>query len=182
MADFDHTARMRAELVRQLKPHSIGADRLAVEYQDDWQDYDVLIDGGELTGEQIAGIREAVRMGGCVRFSDTRNTDRWDQILRWEGAQILKAQAAEARLEYPDIPRFDRSADTLTGFVRSLEIWAGAEPGSTLTVLDDRTVQVEFRGAVPNFARIQKHLVVTAILTDEDIEVRQLIGMDSGGD
>ena len=182
MVPYDHIARMKTDLVRQLEPHRIDADLLAVEYHEEWQDYDVLIGGAELTDEQLAGVREAVQMGGCVRFSDTRNTDRWDAVLRQEGVQILKAQAAEARLKYPDIPRFDRSSDTLTGFVRSLEVWAGAEPGSTLTVLDDRTVRAEFRGTAPDFARIQKNFVVTAILADEDIQVLQLIGMEGGAD
>ena len=178
----DHDARMMAHLLGLLEPHGIGADRLTIAYEDDLQDYDVLISGGELSDAQIAGIWEAMRLGGCPRFTDTRNTDRWHEALRRDGRRILKAQAAEARLRHPDIPRFDPATRTLLEFVQALEIWSGAEPGSTLTVTGDQAVLVQFNGTPPDFAAIQKLLVVTAILADEDIEVLQLIGMDSGAD
>ena len=178
----DHDARMMAHLLGLLEPHGIGADRLTIAYEDDLQDYDVLISGGELSDAQIAAIWEAMHLGGCPRFTDARNTDRWHEALRREGLKILKAQAAEARLRHPDIPRFDRATRTLLEFVHALEIWSGAEPGSTLTVTGDQAVLAQFNGPPPDFAAIQKHLVVKAILADEDIEVLQLIGMDSGAD
>ena len=181
MAVDDHEALMKANLARQLEPHGISADCLSVEYRNDWQDYDVVISGGELTGDQIAAIREAVRMGGCPRFTDSRNEVQWHNNLSREGTQILKAQAADARLKYPDLPRFNRSADTLADFVQSLEAWAGAEPGSVLTAQDERTVLAQFVGPVPNLERIQKHLIVTAILAEADIDVLQMIGMDTTG-
>lgn len=174
----DPDALMKAHLLGLLEPHGIAADRLTISYQDDLQDYDVLISGDDLSDAQIAGIWEAVRMGGCPRFTNAHNTDRWHEALRREGLKILKGQAAEARLRHPDIPRFDRAAQTLLEFVHALEIWSGAEPGSTLTVTGDQAVLAQFRGPPPDFAAIQKHLVVTAVLADEDVDVIQLIGAD----
>jgi|GEM_PF-4826354 len=172
----DHDALMMAHLLRELAPHGIDEERITIEYQDDLQDYDVLISGGELTPEQIGNLADATRTGGCVRFSDTRNTDLWHAHLGREGRKILIAQAAEARRQHPDLPRFDRAACTLREFVAVLEVWAGVEPGSTLTVMDDRTVQVQFNGR-PDFTAIQKHLAATAVLAAEDIEVI-LVGSD----
>ena len=174
----EHNARMMAHLLGLLEPHGIGADQLVIAYRDDLQDYDVLISGGELSHAQIAAIWEAMRLGGCPRFTDARNTDRWHEALRREGVKILKAQAAEARLRHPDIPRFDRATQTLLEFIHALEIWSGAEPGSTLTVTGDQAVLAQFNGPPPDFAAIQKHLVVTAILADEDVDIIQLIGED----
>lgn len=180
MSDPDPDARMMEHLVRELAPYGIGADRLAISYEDYLQDYDVLISGEVLTEEQIGGIIKTMPKGGCFRFTLDENERRWSEALGRKGLKLMKAQAAEARLTHPDLPKFDRSADTLADFVQSLEVWAGVAPGSTLKVLDEKTVQAEFTGMATDPARIQKHLVVTAVLADENIDVLQLIGLDAG--
>lgn len=141
--------RMLAHLLPALEPHGIGADRLTLTYEDDLQDYDILISGDLLSDVQMEAVLAATTLGGCVRFANPVNEARWYEITAREGEKLLKARAAP----HPDVPRFDRSTDTLPAFARSLERWAGLEPGSALKVTDDRTVMVDFQGTPPDFAR-----------------------------
>lgn len=174
----DHDARMLAGLLHDLAPHGVGAERITVAWQDDWQDYDVLIDGGELTDQQIAAVRAAVRMGGCVRFGDGRNTDRWLEILRREGRELQLARAAELRQLHPDIPKFNPSTGALADFARSLEIWCGFEPGSAFAVTGEKTVMVEFRDGPPALLSLTRLMDATAIFAEEGIDVLILGGSE----
>lgn len=174
MTEPDHDALMMAHLLRELEPHGVGADRITIEYQDDLQDYDVLITGGELTQAQISGLSDATRMGGCVRFSDARNTDLWYAHLGREGR---KMQIAEARRKHPDLPRFDPARQTLAEFVRALEIWLGATPGSTLTVTGGKSVLAELHGLPQDLDAMRKHMIVMAALSEADVEV-SMFGAD----
>ena len=162
--------RMLAHLVSALAPHGIGADRLVLTYEDVLQDYDVLILGGDLTDSQIEGLCEATRMGGCLRFEEPRNTTRWDDILRREGTALMKTQAADLRRNHPDLPRFDPSTGTLSDFARSLEVWAGLEPGSVLKVVDERTITMAFSNPPPDFARFNALMQATSVLAEYDIQ------------
>lgn len=83
-----HDARILAHFLRELEPYGIGRDRIAIEYQDVLQDYDVLISGGALTDTQVDQIWRATRMGGVVRFADRRNTERWFALLEREARKI----------------------------------------------------------------------------------------------
>lgn len=171
-------ARMLAHYLNALTPYGIGADRLVLTYEDDLQDYDVLVLGGELTDRQIEGLFDASRRGGCLRFVDARNTTRWDEVLRREGAALGQALAVDTRRDHPDLPRFDRTTGTLADFARSLEVWAGFEPGSALRVEDTHTVTVTLQSPRPDFARFQMLVQATSVLAQYDIRLH-LIGEDS---
>ncbi|WP_420471890.1 hypothetical protein [Brevundimonas sp. FT23042] len=167
----DHDARMLAHLLQALEPHGIGADRLILTYEDYLQDYDLQILGGDLTDAQIEALFDATRLGGCVRFAEPANETRWGAHLKREGAALLKTRAAEVRGQNPDLPRFNRSTDTLPAFARSLELWAGLEPGSALVVTGEKTVQLDFAERAPDLARFHRLMQAMGVLAEEDIEV-----------
>lgn len=172
----DHDALMMAHLIRALAPHGVGEDRIVITYEADLQDYDVLITGGELSEAQIEGLFDVARHGGVFRFVAPRNTERWDAQAHREGAKILKAAAAEARLKHPDLPHFDRATQTLTAFVRTLEVWAGFEPGSALTAFDDQKVTLALRDLNTDQARFRKLMEATSVLAEYDVDLL-LIGL-----
>lgn len=167
----DYHARMLAHLLRALEPHGVGADRLTIAYEEDLQDYDVLISGDVLTEAQMTGVSEATRLGGCVRFTNPGNEALWHDRLNREDMALLKARAAGMREQHPDLPPFDRSTGTLSDFTRSLEVWAGLEPGSSLRVTDDRTVVVDVQEPKPDFPRFTTLMRAVDLLAEHDIEV-----------
>lgn len=167
----DPDARMLAHLLRVLEPHGIGADRLTITYEEDLQDYDVLISGDALTEPQMTGVIEATLLGGCPRFTDPGNEALWHAHLRREGTALLKARAAGMREQHPDLPRFDRSTGTLSDFAHSLEVWAGLEPGAALKVTGDNTVVADFQGASPDVDGFAALMGVLDLLAEHDIDV-----------
>lgn len=170
MTDDAH-GRMLAHLLRALEPHGIGADRLTIAHEEDLQDYDVLISGDVLNEAQMTGVSKATRLGGCVRFTNPANEALWRDHLNREGTVLLKARAAGMRQQHPDLPRFDRSTGTLSDFARSLEIWAGLQPGSALRVTDDRTVIVNVQNAEPDFSRVSTLMRALDVFAEDGVTV-----------
>lgn len=172
--------RMQADIEERLGSIGIAANLIRTEYQNDLQDYEITIDGGDLTAEQIAGVLEATRLGGVVTFRNDTNTLRMHEAQARLGRLIMKVRTAEMRLRMPELPRFDRDAISLADFAKTLEIYSGVEPGSTLSVQGD--YNVSFCGSVDtlNFDQFRRLWdAVEAALGDIDDVNIWMTGQDT---
>lgn len=171
MAVNDDVEDLKAKLIALLEPLGVAPHRLQVAYQDDLQDYDILIGGGTLTDEQIADVDQATRSRGCLRFSNRANDQKLHQMHAREGRLLMKAQAVELRALHPDLPTFDPASQSLNDFVRKLETWFGFEPGAALQVMDDGSVMTKSRDPSFDFSSAQKLMNALTILSAEDVSV-----------
>ena len=169
--------RFKAALVRQLEPVGIGEDRIHVEYRAYLQDCEVLIDGGELTDEQISLLRDATRFGGCLAFTNAENDARLHRAESRDGQEIMKARAAELLPKLAGLPRFDPRKTTLADFAVEIEVFCGIAPGTALHASDGKTLDVRAQSNVDSVQLQRLMDAITAALSlQDDVSIR-LIGM-----
>jgi len=169
--DDEAITRSKDWFVERLSAYGIGEDRIHVTYQDFLQDYEITISGGLLTEEQVEGVQKVTRDGGCVVFENSENAGLFSRFEARDGREMLKAFAIRQAQQMSNLPRFDPTLTRLEDFVRELEAHCGLEPGTMLTVVGDRHVELRVEtGTDPrDFQKLFG--VAMASLIPHDIEV-----------
>ena len=159
--------RFKAGLLKQLESSGIGEDLIHVEYQDEIQSYDVLVDGGELTDEQIALLTQATRFA-CLRFTSPANNSRLHRVQERQARELMKARAAELVPKLVGLPRFDPSKTTLARFALELEVYCGFGPGTALQARGNNGLEIRIRSQVTLDQRRRLNDAITAALAQHD--------------
>jgi hypothetical protein len=128
--------RFKAHLLPLLEACGVASTRVQISYEDYLQDYSVVIDGDDLSDQQMVGLIEATHSGGCLEFASERNRQLFFDVSRKLLKEWSKQRAIAFRLQFPDLPRFDATRQQLSDFVREIEVYCGIEPGSVLRVAD----------------------------------------------
>jgi len=180
--DADQSQReesFKADLIARLTAAGVQESDITVTYRDDLQDYEILIGGGTLTDEAIAGIRTATRMAGIITFEDTENVARLYAQEAVEGRALMRNMGAELRASTRGLPVYDPAAMSLADFAATLETYAGFQPRQVLSVRENETLRIGPVIGPTDFDRSRKLFdAITATLFDhEDVNV-ELVGED----
>ncbi|WP_299174843.1 hypothetical protein [uncultured Brevundimonas sp.] len=172
--------RTNADVMRRLGEVGIEAGRIEITYQQDLQDYEILVRGPALTDDQIRQARTVTRGFGVLVFENMENEARMGQQESVEGRAMLRQMGADLRAKTPGLPLYDPAAMSLADFAVVLETYSGFQPGQVLSAPDNHTLHVDPGAGQIDIKRFSRLLeaITGALFDHEDVEVL-LMGEDA---